>query len=127
VNTRDDAYWALAEHGRYVIAASETGQAVFRLAHQQLIDIYRHSEGQGLWRRVSESVAARVTTTLVEVYRDVLSRGVAPDEHQYLWRYLWRQAADGGPEGIASLEELAATNPAFLNDLAMSLNNVDDY
>ena len=121
---RYDAYWALGEYGRYIVAAGEAGQAVYRLAHQQLVDHLRRTEGAGPWRRVPEPTAARIAAALVAEYRRQLRSGAAPADHPYLWRYLWRHCSDGGAPGIQPLRQLATHNPALLGDLAGALNNL---
>jgi hypothetical protein len=105
--TRDDVLWALREHGRYITASGESGQAVYRMAHQRLVDLYQQRDGIGRWATVREGVALRLTEAFAELYRTFLDNGHKPEAHPYLWSYLWRHASDAGPAGIAFLEPLA--------------------
>ena len=115
--TRDDVFWALAHAGRYIIEAGEAGRAVYRLSHQLLASHLRQlTRARGV-----PDPEQRIATTLVAAYLDMLTGGVAPDGHAYLWRYTWRHCADAGTPGIAALRRLVeADRAAFLPDLALA-------
>ena len=114
---RDDAFWALAAAGRYIVEAGEAGHAVYRLSHQRL--------GQHLRSRTRDNgvqdAELRIATALVGAYQEMLTAGVSPAGHAYLWRYTWRHCADAGTAGIAVLQRLVRLDrAAFLPDLALA-------
>ncbi|MDY0743312.1 AAA family ATPase [Paucibacter sp. R3-3] len=112
---RDAAYAALGALGRHVIASSEGGQPVYRLAHRQLSD-YLARLPQGTAERSEEVLVAQA---IDEVYEQWLDEGHAPQRHTYLWRFAWRHFADAGAPGLQHLERLVERDrDAFLPDLA---------
>ena len=63
----------------------------------------------------------RIATALVATYEELLTAGVSPTGHAYLWRYTWRHCADAGTPGIAALRRLAGLDrAAFLPDLVLA-------
>ena len=121
--TRDDAFWALSIAGRYVIEAGEAGHAVYRLSHQRLA---QHLRKRTLGRGVQQA-ELRIATTLVATYQELLTAGVSPTEHTYLWRYTWRHCADAGTPGIAALRRLVDFDHiAFMPDLALASRHLAD-
>jgi tetratricopeptide (TPR) repeat protein len=115
--TRDDAFWALAAAGRYIVEAGEAGHAVYRLSHQRLAQHLRtRTRDHGI-----ENAEVRIATTLVDTYEALLGAGVPAADHAYLWRYTWRHCADAGTAGITALRRLADLDRAeFLPDLALA-------
>ena len=104
---RDDLLWLLDQLGRYILQDGEAGVAVYRVAHQSLTEhlrpVFRVRHDQLFdphARRVTESLAAR--------YQMLMAGGVDATDPGYLWRYLWRHAADSGPAGTCGF---AGTRP----------------
>ena len=120
---RDDVYWLLGHAGRYIVEDGEGEHAVYRLSHQRLVE-HLHPRPAPAEIDTAQQQAAPVATALIDRYRALLASGLEPETPTYLWRYVWRHCADAGPVGIDALRQLAATNPAFLNDLASALNNL---
>ena len=114
---RDDAFWALASAGRYIVEAGEAGHAVYRLSHQRLA---QHLRARTRDRGVQDT-ELRIATALVSAYQEMLAAGVSPAEHSYLWQYTWRHCADAGTAGITALRRLVDLDrAAFLPDLALA-------
>ena len=113
--TRDDAFWALAAAGRYIVEAGEADHAVYRLSHQRLaLHLRERIRSRGV-----EDAELRIATTLVDTYQELLGTSIAPVDHAYLWRYTWRHCADAATVGIAVLRRLVDLDrAAFLPDLA---------
>ena len=120
---RDDVYWLLGHAGRYIVEDGEGDHAVYRLSHQQLVE-HLHPRPAPAEIDAAQQQAAPVAAALIDRYLELLASGLEPETPTYLWRYVWRHCADAGPAGIDALRQLAATNPAFLNDLASALNNL---
>ena len=120
---RDAVYWLLGHAGRYIVEDGEGGHAVYRLSHQRLVE-HLHPRPAPAEVDTAQQQAAPVATALIDHYLALLARGLDPETPTYLWRYVWRHCADAGPAGINALRQLAATNPAFLPDLARALNNL---
>ena len=122
---RGDVFWLLAQAGRYVIEAGEDGRAVYRLAHQRLVE-YLHPKLVTMdVRALEEETAARIAPALVEQYLQLLESGRTPQDQPYLWNYVWRHCVDAGEQGVAALRNLVHRAPdAFLPDLAAALNNL---
>jgi hypothetical protein len=115
--TRDDVYWAMGVAGRYIVEAGEAGHAVYRLSHQRLAQHLRQRSGE----RGVHDAELRIASTLVSAYQAMLTAGVSPTDHAYLWRYTWRHCADAGPAGITALRGLVELDrAAFLPDLALA-------
>jgi hypothetical protein len=123
---RTAVYWLFGHAGRYIVEDGEGGDAVYRLSHQRLVE-HLHPRPGPAEIDAFQQQAIPVATALIDYYLALLNRGLEPETSTYLWRYVGRHCADAGPEGINALRQLAATNPAFLNDLAMSLNNLGVY
>jgi tetratricopeptide (TPR) repeat protein len=119
---RLDAFWALGEHGRYVTASSQNGQAVYRL-HERLASSLRSSTEAQL-PAGGDRPAATVAMAILATYKRFLDLDNAATDHPYLWYYAWRHAADAGVEGVQALGELVSKAPILLPDLAMALNEV---
>ena len=115
--TRDDAFWALAAAGRYIVEAGEASHAVYRLSHQRLAQHLRtRISGRGI-----QDAELRIADALVATYQALLNAGVSLTDHPYLWRYTWRHCADAGTAGIAALGKLVGLDrAAFLPDLALA-------
>ena len=120
---RDDAFWALAAAGRYIVEAGEAGHAVYRLSHQRLA---QHLRIRTRDRGVADA-ELRIAAALVDTYQALLGAGVPATDHAYLWRYTWRHCADAGPAGITALRRLAGLDRAeFLPDLALASRYLAD-
>ncbi len=100
--TRDDVLAVLAEYGRYITVSSLRGQAVYRL-HQRIAETRRRDPAQA-------------APAVLASYERHLDRGLAAAAHPYLWGYVARHAADGGPPAIERLEALAQRDPALHTD-----------
>ena len=122
VFTRDDAYQTLALLGRHLVAGSESGQPVYRLAHQRLVE-YLSADGlAGADPEIQRRRRSATAVAISDLYNEFLDSGYLPDKHQYLWRYGWRHLAEGGEEGLKRLHQLAERDPdSFLPDLASGL------
>jgi tetratricopeptide (TPR) repeat protein len=120
--TRDDAYQTLALLGRHLVAGSESGQPVYRLAHQRLVE-YLSADGLvGADPEVHRRQRSATAVAISDLYNEFLDSGYLPNKHQYLWRYGWRHLAEGGAEGLKRLHQLAERDPvSFLPDLASGL------
>ncbi len=116
---RDDVLWLLQHAGRYVVEAGESGRAVYRLAHQHLVDVLLPS------RRIDRVAgpAARLSAELAAYYRAQLEAGARIDEPAYVWHYAWRHAGDGGTSGVEAFRTVVEiAGGALLPDLAAALN-----
>jgi tetratricopeptide (TPR) repeat protein len=120
---REDVHWLLGVAGQYVVPARDGDTVVFRLAHPELVDHFRPARpaAQQLER---DPEAALVARALVAYYQSLLASGIAPGFHHYLWFNVRLHCVDAGQPGIDLLRELAATDAAFVNDLAMSLTDL---
>ncbi len=118
---RTDVAWALRVAGRFVVEDGNGTQAVYRLAHQQLVDhlLTRQAQTQPPEADTPLSVAsalAEMLSVMVAEGRDLLS-------HTYLWQHAWQHCAQAGPPGIDLLEELEVRAPGtFTLDLALALD-----
>ena len=122
---RDDIFWLLGQAGRFVVEGGEGGSAVYRLAHQQLVEHLRPKPIKIDDRAIAEDMAARIAPALIKHYLQFMESGQPPQSHPYLWNYAWRHCSDAGERGIAALRELVnRDSEAFLPDLARSLNNL---
>ena len=118
--TRQDVFWALKEHGRYITASGQSGQAVYRL-HERLASSLRAD----LKVEGGEPEARRVVAEAVlSSYESFLELGNAATEHAYLWLFAWRHAADAGAAGIEGLHQLVLRDAALTPDLGMALNTL---
>jgi tetratricopeptide (TPR) repeat protein len=115
---RDAAYAALAALGRHIIASSEGGQPVYRIAHRQLSD-YLTRLPQPVAGALERNEELRIAQAIAGTYEQWLDEGHAPERHAYLWRFAWRHFADAGAPGLQYLERLVERDrAAFLPDLA---------
>jgi tetratricopeptide (TPR) repeat protein len=121
---RDDVFWLLSQASRWVVESGARGQAVYRLSHQRLAEHLRPPAWARPWKPVGEPQAIALAAALGEAALTWCRSGRPPEEQPYLWTYFWAHAVDGGPAGIDRLRELSQSNPAFLPDLAMALNNL---
>lgn len=118
--TRDQVYQVVPLVARYVVAAAEGDLAVYRIAHQRLIDHLRPTVDSGSERRLSPKVAVPVSHAITKLYTRLLDEGLPAESHTYLWRHAWRHWADAGDEGLRDLRGLAARDrDSFLEDLAL--------
>ncbi|WP_127502348.1 AAA family ATPase [Actinoplanes solisilvae] len=123
--TRDDAYALLLALGRHVVVGTAGGQAVYRVAHQRLIDHLLPTLGKGIGRGLSPGMALPVAATIARLYEHLLDEGQTPGQHAYLWQHAWRHFADAGVPGLDLLREFFARDRgAFLPDLAMAVQLV---
>lgn len=121
---RADVAALLHVFGRHIVVGRERDRAVFRVAHQRLVEYLLGSARSAADR---PEPLRTVATAVHDAYRARLAAGEAPDAHAYLWRYAWRHCADAGPEGLALLRGLVeADRAAFLPDLAMALDRAAD-
>jgi len=123
--TRHDAFWALTEHGRYVTASGQSGQAVYRL-HERLASSLRTGLRERREDWDEETARREVGQAILAAYARFLEQGSAAAEHAYLWLYAWRHAADAGIDGIARLEELAGRDTALLPDVGMAFTHLGE-
>ena len=122
---REDVFWILQEAGRYIIEAGESGQAVYRLSHQKLVDNLRPERAVFSVGDDQRQQAVRLANALVDHYRASLAGGRTAREIPYLWNYLWQHCVDAEEEGIAALRALVSIDSeSFLLDLASALNNL---
>ncbi len=123
---RSDVFRLLGEAGRYVVEGGEDGRAVYRPAHQRLVDHLRPGAGAFPGPKAEESSSAvAVAGALVHHYLQLLTAGHSPRSQTYLWRYTWRHCADAGGPGIDLLRKLVERNGnEFLPDLATALSNL---
>jgi tetratricopeptide (TPR) repeat protein len=121
---REDVFWLLGQASRWVVESGARGQAVYRLSHQRLADHLRPPAWSSPWKPVADSEAVALAEALGEAALTWCRSGRPPEDQPYLWSYFWAHAVDGGPAGIDRLRELSQSNPAFLPDLAMALNNL---
>ncbi|MGE5257784.1 MAG: tetratricopeptide repeat protein [Hyphomicrobiales bacterium] len=122
---RDDLFWLLGQAGRFVVEGGEGGRAVYRLAHQPLVEHLRPKPIKIDDRAIAEDMAARIVPALIKHYLELMESGQPPQSHPYLWNYAWRHCSDAGERGLTALRELVnRDSAAFLPDLAMSLNNL---
>jgi hypothetical protein len=120
---RDDAYTLLLALGRHVVAGAEGDQAVYRVAHQRLVEQLRPTVGVGPTRRLAPELAVPVAETVAALYESLLEQGQTPQQHTYLWRHAWRHFAEAGPAGLEIMRRFVARDrKAFLPDLALTLN-----
>jgi hypothetical protein len=120
---REDVLWLLGKLGRYILQDGEAGVAVYRLAHQSLAEHlrppFRPSHDQ-----VFDPQALAVAKSLADRYDELLAGEIPVTDPAYLWRYLWRHAADSGPAGLAILRDLAALDGALQPDVALAALHV---
>ena len=116
---RDDLLWLLGQLGRYVVQDGEAGVAVYRVAHQSLAE-HLHPAFEARHDQLFDPQALPVAESLATRYQVLLAGGVPATDPAYLWRYLWRHAADSGPNGLKSLRELASTYHVLQFDVAMA-------
>ena len=121
---RQEVFWLLSQASRWVVESGAQGQAVYRLSHQRLADHLRPPAWARPWKPVGDREAVALAEALGEAALTWCRSGRLPEEQPYLWTYYWAHAVDGGPAGIDRLRELSQSNPAFLPDLAMALNNL---
>jgi hypothetical protein len=122
---REDIFWLLGQAGRFVVEGGEGGRAVYRLAHQRLVEHLRPKPIKIDDRATAEDLAARIASALIKHYLQFMESGQPPQSHPYLWNYAWRYCSDAGENGITALRELVnRDSEAFLPDLAASLNNL---
>jgi tetratricopeptide (TPR) repeat protein len=113
--TRDDAYNTLAVLGRHLVASSEGDQAVYRIAHQRLIEYLSAGALGAVDIAALKSSRAAAAPAVFNLYTEYLDAGFQPDKHQYLWRFAWRHLADAGDLGLDLLRKLVDRNrTAFL-------------
>ena len=117
---REDVLWLLGELGRYILQDGEAGVAVYRLAHQSLAEHlrppFRPSHDQ-----IFDPRARPITKSLADRYQELLVGGIPVTGPGYLWRYLWRHAADSGLDGLSILRDLAAvTDNVMQSHVAMA-------
>jgi tetratricopeptide (TPR) repeat protein len=120
---RDDVLWILGQLGRYIVQDGDAGVAVYRVAHQSLTEHLRppfHARHD----QPFNPQALEVLQVLAARYQRLLDGGVKSYEPAYLWRYIWRHAADAGPEGLAVLRRLAEQKRALRYGLAMAAQRV---
>ena len=120
---RDDISWVLGQLGRYIVQDGDSGVAVYRVAHQSLTEHLR-SPFQARHDQPFDPQALQVLQALASRYQTLLHGGVTAGEPAYLWRYIWRHAADAGPEGLAVLRQLAEQERALQSNLAMAKGDV---
>lgn len=119
VYTRDHVFELLFTLGRHIISATERDQAVFRVAHQRLVDQLRPMVGEGVFSIVAPAYAEPVAHAVAALYGRLLDQGLQPRQHTYLWRYAWRHFADAGLLGIQLLRGFVERDrEQFLPDLA---------
>jgi tetratricopeptide (TPR) repeat protein len=121
---RQEVFWLLSQASRWVVESGEWGQAVYRLSHQRLADHLRPPAWARPWKPVGDREAVALAEELGEAALTWCRAGRPPEEQPYLWTYFWAHAVDGGAAGIDRLRELSQSNPAFLPNLAMALNNL---
>jgi hypothetical protein len=120
-----DLQWTLDHLGRYIVVDSYHDEAVYRLAHRELVAHLQVTVGTAPYTWVDPEVAARISQALTDHYLSLLGEGTPPEGHPYLWNHIADHSVDAQAAGIASLRRLVETNPAaFTPDLAWSLNNL---
>jgi tetratricopeptide (TPR) repeat protein len=123
--TRHDVYALLVILGRHVVVAAEGDQAVYKVAHQRLVDHLRPTLRFGLGPDLSPTVAEPIADAVAGLYEQLLDEGQAPQQHTYLWLHAWRHLADAGPSGIELLRRFVARDRStFLPDLAGAIDLV---
>ena len=123
--TRDDVYSLLIVLGRHVVASAEGDQAVYRLAHQRLVDHLRPIVDTESGSRLQPGDALALAQAIAAVYESLLDQGQSPKQHTYLWRYSWRHFADAGVPGIELMRRFVERDrQVFLPDLALVLARV---
>ena len=120
---REDVLWLLGELGRYILQDGEAGVAVYRLAHQTLAE-HLHPPFRPSHDQVFDPQALAVTKSLADRYEELLVGEIPVTDPAYLWRYLWRHAADSGPAGLAILRDLAALDGTLQPDVALAALHV---
>ncbi|WP_157647660.1 tetratricopeptide repeat protein [Actinomycetospora chiangmaiensis] len=106
---RDHVSWLLDQLGRYVVQDGEAGVAVYRLAHQVLADHLRPFVPRA--EVPFDPAAIPVTAALLDHYERRLGSGLAAMEPAYLWRYVWRHAAEAWPDSRSAMSRLAEHSP----------------
>ncbi|MBL7253060.1 hypothetical protein [Paractinoplanes lichenicola] len=123
--TRDDVYALLLALGRHIVVGTTRGQAVYRVAHQRLIDHLLPTLGKGVGRALPPTMAWPVAEAVAGLYQQLLDEGQEPDRHAYLWLYAWRHLADADLPGLALLRTFVDRDrDAFLPDLSMAIDLV---
>jgi hypothetical protein len=121
--TAGDVTWVLDQLGRYIIQDAEAGTAVFRVAHQSLVD-HLHPRFRPTPETLFDPAALPVAQALAARYQDLLASGAPPQSPHYLWSYLRRHAAQAGPAGLAELSALAQATPELRPALLYARNDV---
>ncbi|MBI5231027.1 MAG: ATP-binding protein [Coriobacteriales bacterium] len=119
----EDLVWVLDQAGRFVVQDGEDDQAVYRVAHQSLADILRPRHAL-LADGLLESAAEPISESLGARYLDLLAAGWVATAPRYLWRYMWRHAADSGPKGLDTMRRLARHSPPLIPDVAASAEQI---
>ena len=120
---RDDLLWILSELGRYIVQDGEAGVAVYRLAHQSLAD-YLRLPFRPKHDRPFDPHALPLAQALIARYRTLLDGGLTVKAPAYLWRHVWQHVAAAGPEGLATLRNLATTEGKLQLSVAMAATEV---
>ncbi|CAL9623929.1 hypothetical protein [Streptomyces sp. enrichment culture] len=101
----EDVAWVLEHAGFHVVESGESGQTVYRLYHQALIDHFRDMAPTAAHTRITRALLATVS-----------GRGVGPWEsaHPYLRRHLAGHALAAGllPDLLRDLGFLVCSDPA---------------
>ena len=123
--TGSDITWVLEHLGRHLIQDGEAGSAVYRVAHQVLLDqlrppFKRHGD------LVFDPAAAPVTTALMNHYQDHLDAGIGPEQPQHLWRYVAGYTARAGILALDRLRGMAEQWPQLRWDLASAGHQIAD-
>jgi hypothetical protein len=122
---RDSVFALLFALGRHVVTGTEGDQAVFRIAHQRMIDYLRPTVGVSPWQSLSPMIAEPTAHAILALYERLLDEGQNPSDHTYLWRFAWQHLADAGLAGIDLLRRLVDRDrEAFLPDLAIGMLRV---
>jgi tetratricopeptide (TPR) repeat protein len=121
----DEVSWVLDALGRYVVQDGDAGVAVYRIAHQALLD-YLRIPYQGSVEQPFDPQALPVARELLERYQQLLDAGLSVTEPSYLRRYAYLHAATAGPESVDVLRHLAERDERLLPDVAATQLTIAD-
>ncbi|HEU0090306.1 MAG TPA: AAA family ATPase [Pseudonocardiaceae bacterium] len=117
-----DLDWVLEHHGRYIVAGEQDGEAIYRLAHPELV---KHLVGAPLPIPGSPASEALAEALVALPEARPPAEGEPDRRSPYLRRQLARHASIAGTVGVDALYRLVKDTPeAYLPDLARSVHQL---
>jgi hypothetical protein len=116
------ASWLLRQLGRYVIQGGESGVAVYRVAHQTLIDYLRPRRAE--WEP-PDPAGIPIWSALAARYEQLLRDGHRAREYQYLFRTAGNYAGHAGDDGVSKLIDLAQLDPELEIEVEIAKNIIE--